>query len=141
MVAGTFCESKIKWHSSCIWILAANAPAITVVIRTPKPMCGMLHEGDSAGRAFQLYIDVAAHAPASARDMNSYTRFCGMFRERSVTVKVVPEEKTFGYQGAVTREAWRKANIVFVGDYVEAACHAYKHGLIQVLVVCVVLQQ
>ncbi|CAM9883244.1 unnamed protein product, partial [Ectocarpus sp. 12 AP-2014] len=45
--------------------------------------------------------------------------------------RVVPEEKTFGYQGAVTREAWKKANIVFVGDYVEAACHAYKHGLIQ----------
>ncbi|CAM9824943.1 unnamed protein product, partial [Ectocarpus fasciculatus] len=45
--------------------------------------------------------------------------------------RVVPEEKTFGYKGAVTREAWKKANIVFVGDYVEAACHAYKHGLIQ----------
>ncbi|CAM9981766.1 unnamed protein product [Scytosiphon promiscuus] len=45
--------------------------------------------------------------------------------------RVVPEEKTFGYQGAVTRQNWKKANIVFVGDYVEAACHAYKHGLIQ----------
>lgn len=46
--------------------------------------------------------------------------------------KVVAEEKTFGYQGAVTRQKWKTANIVFVGDYVEAACHAYKHGLIQV---------
>lgn len=55
-----------------------------------------------------------------------------------MNVKVVPEEKTFGYKGAVTREAWKKANIVFVGDYVEAACHAYKHGLIQVRLLCVV---
>lgn len=44
----------------------------------------------------------------------------------------MPEEKTFGYQGAITRQNWKKANIVFVGDYVEAACHAYKHGMIQV---------
>lgn len=42
------------------------------------------------------------------------------------------EEKTFGYQGEATRDKWKKANIVFVGDYVEAACHAYSHGLIQV---------
>ena len=46
---------------------------------------------------------------------------------------MVPEEKTFGYQGAETRERWKRANIVFVGDYVEAACHAYKNGLIQVM--------
>lgn len=46
--------------------------------------------------------------------------------------KVVPEEKTFGYKGPETRQAWKKANIVFFGDYVEAACHAYKRRLIQV---------
>lgn len=43
-------------------------------------------------------------------------------------LKVIPEEKTFGYD----REKWKAANIVFFGDYVEAACHAYKKGLIQV---------
>lgn len=66
-----------------------------------------------------------------------FTCRCGYCRDRCRThvcslAQVVPEEKTFGYQGAVTRQKWKEANIVFVGDYVEAACHAYKNGLIQV---------
>ncbi|CAN0323022.1 unnamed protein product, partial [Laminaria digitata] len=45
--------------------------------------------------------------------------------------RVLPEEKTFGYEDADTRRKWKAANIFFFGDYVEAACHAYKSGLIQ----------